>query len=86
MLSHTIGDCWHRLTSHRAEAADAAPPLSVIKLQHSLTASVDSIDAALWLRLDRHYQQTILVSLTLNDSTSVWLSAPCRWSTCRRIV
>jgi len=49
---------------------------SAVKLQHDLTSS---IEAAAWLRLFNscgRYQQAILTSLSLNSSTSAWLSMP----------
>ena len=55
-----------------SSSASSAP--SALKLQHAVTAS---LEATAWMRLfngSGRYQQTILTSLTLNHSTSAWLT------------
>ena len=66
-LTQSIDDSWQR--AHTGPTVSSA-----LKLQHALTCSVE---ATLWMRLfnsSSRYQQTILTSLTLNDSTSAWLT------------
>ena len=58
----------------RGSAADSFS--SAVKLQHDLTRS---LEATAWFHLFNscgRYQQAILTSLSLNPSTSAWLSMP----------
>ena len=74
-LTQSIDDSWQRVVrSVRGSAADSFS--SAVKLQHDLTSS---LEATAWFHLFNscgRYQQAILTSLSLNPSTSAWLSMP----------
>jgi hypothetical protein len=72
-LTQSIDDSWQR-AAHSAHTGDNS--FSAVKVQHDLTLSIET---AAWLRLFNscgRYQQAILTSLSLNPSTSAWLSMP----------
>ena len=73
-LTQSIDDTWQRAA--RSAHSAGAHPFSALKLQSDLTRS---LEATAWLRLFNgcgRYQQAALTSLSMNPSTSAWLSMP----------
>ena len=73
-LTQSIDDSWQRAV--RSSGVNGDQSFSAVKLQHDLTRS---IEATAWIRLFNscgRYQQATLTSLSLNPSTSAWLSCP----------
>lgn len=71
-LTQSIDDTWQRAV--RSSTHPTTHSFSAIKLQSDLTRS---LEATAWLRLFNscgRYQQATLTSLSLNPSTSAWLS------------
>ena len=72
-LTQSIDETWQRAV--RSVRSDEHP-FSAVKLQRAITGN---LEASVWLRLFNscgRYQQAILTSLSLNQSTSAWLSMP----------
>ena len=73
-LTKSIDDTWQ--SAVRSSGSNGDQSFSAVKLQHDLTRS---IEATAWIRLFNscgRYQQATLTSLSLNPSTSAWLSSP----------
>ena len=78
-LIQSVDDSWQqamKASTSTNDRSESASTFSVFKLQHNITAS---LEATRWMRLFHscgRYQQAILTSLSLNSSTSTWLTTP----------